>query len=86
MQRLSFLTITFGQIKSAFVKKMQESAPYIKHMSIKECLAKASRLKLSQHKDKKWHVAVTVKKTADMMEGLGVDTAEDIKKLNNHTY
>ena len=86
MQGLSFLTITFGQIKSAFVKKMQESAPYIKHMSIKECLAKASRLKLSQHKDKKWHVAVTVKKTADMMEGLGVDTAEDIKKLNNHTY
>ena len=86
MQGLAFLTTTFGQIKSAFVKKMRASSPYVKNMSIRECLAKAGRLKLSQHKDKKWYVAVTVKKTAEMVQEMGVDIAEDVRRLNDHTY
>lgn len=86
MQGLSFLTTTFGQIKSAFVAKMRSCSDYTKNMSIKECLAKAGRLKLSQHKDKKWYAAVTVKKNADMMSEMGVDISLDIAKLNSHTY
>lgn len=86
MQGLSFMTTVFGQIKSAFVRKMQEASPYVRHMSIKECLAKAGRLKLSQHKDRKWYVTVTVKKTADMMVELGVDIPTDLIKLNHQTY
>ena len=86
MQGLSFMTTVFGQIKSAFVKKIHGASPYVKHMSIKECLAKAGRLKLSQHKDKKWYVTVTVQKTADMMAELGVDIPADLIKLNHQTY
>lgn len=86
MQGLAFLTTTFGQIKSAFVKKMRESSSYVKNMSIRECLAKAGRLKLSQHKDKNWYVAVTVKKTAEMMHEMGVNMSEDVQRLNAHTY
>ena len=86
MQGLSFMTTVFGQIKSAFVKKINGASPYVKHMSIKECLAKAGRLKLSQHKDKKWYVTVTVQKTADMMAELGVDIPADLIKLNHQTY
>ncbi len=86
MQGLSFMTTVFGQIKAAFVKKMRSASPYVQHMSIKECLAKAGRLKLSQHKDKKWYVAVTIKRTADMMAEMGVDIPTDLNKLNNQTY
>lgn len=86
MQGLAFLTTTFGQVKSAFVKRMRASSSYVKHMSIRECLAKAGRLKLSQHKDKNWYVAVTVKKNAEMMREMGVDIAKDVQQLNDHTY
>jgi len=86
MQGLSFLTTTFGQVKAEFMKKKRKAPPYIRHMSIRECLAKAGRLKLSQHKDKKWYVAVTVKPTAELMTEMGVDIPSDIMKLNNHTY
>ncbi len=86
MQGLAFLTTTFGQVKSAFVKRMRASSSYVKHMSIRECLTKAGRLKLSQHKDKNWYVAVTVKKNAEMMREMGVDIAKDVQQLNDHTY
>lgn len=86
MQGLAFLTTTFGQVKSAFVKRMRASSSYVKHMSIRECLAKAGRLKLSQHKDKKWYVAVTVKSNAEMVREMGVDIAKDVQQLNAHTY
>ena len=86
MQGLSFLTTTFGQVKSAFVAKMRTCSDYVKHMSIKECLAKAGRLKLSQHKDKKWYIAVTTKKNSDMMTEMGVNMPGDISKLISHTY
>ena len=86
MQGLAFLTTTFGQIKSQFVKRLRASSSYVKHLSIRECMAKAGRLKLSQHKDKKWYVAVTVKKNADMMSEMGVNLAKDVQQLNDHTY
>ena len=86
MQGLSFMTTVFGQIKSAFVKRMRAASKYTQHLSIRECLAKSGRLKISQHKDKKWYVAVTVKKTTDMMTEMGVDIPMDIKNLNNQTY
>ena len=86
MQGLAFLTTTFGQVKSAFVKKMRSSSPYVSRMSIKECIVKARKLKLSQHRDKRWYVPVTVKKNAEMLSELGVDIAADVQRLNNNTY
>lgn len=86
MQGLSFLTTTFGQVKSAFIRQLRSASPYASRLSIKECMAKAGRTKLALHKDKKWHVSMTVKKNAEMLEDMGVKIAQDIEKLNNHTF
>ena len=86
MQGLSFLTTTFGQVKSAFVRQQRSASPYTSHLSIKECLAKAGRTKVALHKDKKWHVSMTVKTIAEMLEDMGVNIAQDLEKLNNHTF
>ena len=59
---------------------------YVKHLSVKECLRKAAHLKLSQHKDKKWHVAVTTKKIVELTEAMGVNIENDVQKLNAATY
>ena len=86
MQGLSFLTTTFGQVKSAFTRQMRSSSSYASRLSINECMAKAGRTKLAMHKDKKWYVSLTVKKNAEMLENMGVNIAQDIEKLNNHTF
>ena len=86
MQGLSFLSTTFGQVKSAFVRRLRSASPYASHLSIKECMAKAGRTKLALHKDKKWHVSMTVKKNAELLEDMGVNIAQDLEKLNNHTF
>ncbi len=86
MQGLSFLILTVGQIKSAVVEKMKSASSYVSHLSIKECIIKASRSKLSQHIDKSWHVAVTTKKHADLLLEMGVNVEADIKKLNQRIY
>ena len=87
MQGLSFLILTVGQIKAAFKKKqMASSSKFVTHLSTRECLVKAGRLKLSQHQNKKWHIAVSTSKTAELMKEMGVDMANDIKKLNAQLY
>lgn len=86
MQGLSFLTVTFGQIKSAYMKKLKSAEEKIGKMSIKESLAKAGRIKVSQHKDKTWHANITVKKNADMFQEMGVDISGDLKKLALQIY
>ena len=87
MQGLSFLIQIVGQIKSAFKATMKSSkSSYVRHLSIKECLTKAAHLKLSQHMDKKWHVAVTTKKIVELMEAMGTNIEKDVKNLNANTY
>jgi hypothetical protein len=86
MQGLSFLTVTFGQIKSAYMKKLKSAEEKIGKISIKESLAKAGRIKVSQHKDKTWHANITVKKNADMFQEMGVDISGDLKKLALQIY
>ena len=87
MQGLSFLIQIVGQIKSEYMKRLRSSASsYVKHLSIKESLVKASHLKLSQHKDRKWHISVTTKKIVELMSHMGVSIEDDIKKLNSSTY
>ena len=86
MQGLSFLILTVGQIKAAVVKKMRASSKYVSHLSIKECIVKAARIKLSQHMDKTWHITVTTKRHADLLKEMDVDMASDLKKLNEGSY
>ena len=86
MQGLSFLTVTFGQIKSVYMRKLKSVKEKIGKMSIKESLAKAGRVKVSQQKDKTWHANITVKKNADMLQEMGVDIAGDLKKLALQIY
>lgn len=87
MQGLSFLILTVGQVKSAFKKRqMASSSKYVTHLSTRECLVKAARLKLAQHRDRKWHVAVSTQKSAELMKEMGVDMADDLKRLNAVCY
>ena len=86
LQGVAFLTTTFGQVKSVFVKKIRSSSSYVNHMSIRECLAKAGRFKLTQHKEKKWYVAVTVKKNVEILSEKGVNIAAGVGQLNVNTY
>ena len=85
MQGLSFLMITVGQIKAAFVKKMASSASrYVQNMSIKECLTKGRRFKMVQNQDKKWRISMASKKKIEMLQEMGVNVAKDIKGLNEY--
>ena len=83
MQGLCFLMITVGQIKAAFVKQMRSSSlSALKNASIKECLAKAGRVKLVQRQDKRWCVSMETKSKIELLQGMGVNVADDLKRLN----
>ena len=83
MQGLSFLVLTVGQIKASFVKALRTSeSSFVRHLSIKESIAKAARFKLSQHQDMKWHIAISTKKHIELLEEMGVNAAHDLKLLN----
>ena len=87
MQGLSFLILTVGQVKAEFKKKqMASTSKYVTHLSTRECLVKAACLKLSQHRDKLWHIAVSTQKSTELMLEMGVDMADDLRKLNGHCY
>ncbi len=86
MQGLSFLILTVGQIKSAFVKALRASdSSYVSHLSIKESITKAARFKFSQHQDMRWHIAISTKKHAELLEKMGVNVAHDLDLLNQGT-
>ncbi len=86
MQGLSFLILTVGQIKSAFVKALHASdSSYVSHLSIKESITKAARFKLSQHQDMRWHISIGTKKHAELLEKMGVNVAHDLDLLNQGT-
>ena len=83
MEGLSFLMITVGQVKTSFLKKLKSSKErYVRNMSIAEALAKAGRIKVSQHQDKQWYFSYASKKKMILMQELGVDIGGDSKKLN----
>lgn len=86
MQGLSFLVLTVGQIKAAYVKALRSSkSSYVRHLSIKESIVKAARFKLSQHQDMKWHIAISTRKHIELLEEMGVNAAYDLKLLNQGT-
>ena len=87
MQGLSFLIQIVGQIKSAFMMTMRSSpSTYVSHLSVKECLTKAGHLKMSQHINREWHVAVTTKKIVELMKQMGADIEDDVKRLNSSQF
>lgn len=87
MQGLSFLVLTVGQIKAAYVKALRSSkSSYVNHLSIKESIVKAARFKLSQHQDMKWHIAISTKKHIELLEAMGVNAAQDLETLNRGTW
>lgn len=83
MEGLSFLMITVGQIKNAVLNKIRSSKErYVRTMSIAEVIAKAGRIKVSQHQDKEWHFSCASKKKTLLMKELGVNIGGDLRKLN----
>ncbi|MBQ9010419.1 MAG: transposase [Clostridia bacterium] len=82
MQGLSFLMAPIGQIQASFSKQMAKASPYVKSMSIRECLIKAGCFKLVQHLDKKWRISMAPQKGVELLHEMGVDVAKDIKALN----
>ena len=87
MQGIAFLVLIVGQIKGHFYKKLRDSSSaYVKSLSLSECLAKAARTKFSQHSDKTWHTNPTSKKHMEIFHEMGVDIANDVKRLNAGTY
>lgn len=81
-QGLCFLLIPMGQIKAAMLKHIASSSSYVKDMSIKECLIRASHFKFVQGLDKQWHISISNDKDANLLHEMGVNVAEDIRVLN----
>ena len=87
MQGLSFIILVVGQIKSSFKKKQKSSSSnYVRHLSIKECLIKAARMKVSQHINKKWHFAASTQRTLELLKEMGVNITNDLTRLNSFQY
>ena len=87
MQGLSFIILVVGQIKSSFKKKQKSSSSnYVMHLSIKECLIKAARMKVSQHINKKWHFAASTQRTLELLKEMGVNITNDLTRLNSFQY
>ena len=83
MQGLSFLILTVGQVKAAFKKALTGSdSLYVKGLSIKESIVKASRFKMAQHQNMKWYASISTAKHAELLEKMGVDIAHDLAMLN----
>lgn len=82
-QGIGFLTLVEGQIYSNVLKKIQDaSLPYIKNMSVQECVRVAGRLKLAQHPDNTWHQNSMKGKVNDLFEYFGVNIEQMIADLN----
>ncbi|MBQ7424610.1 MAG: hypothetical protein IJV19_07705, partial [Prevotella sp.] len=87
MQGLSFLILIVGQIKAEFKKKLQSAkSDYVSHMSIRECLTKVARLKISQHRDKSWYITETTQKLSELTLEMGVSMTSDLVRLNSNSY
>ncbi len=82
-QGIGFLTVVEGQIYSEVMKKIQDATiPYIKNMSVEECIRIAGRLKLAQHPDNTWHQNSLKGKVNDLFTYFGVDIEQMISYLN----
>ena len=80
---VGFLMIVESMIYSNVQKLIKESTlPYVRNMSMDECIRIAGRLRIALHKDNKWHPNAIKGKINDMFEYFNVDVADDVKKLN----
>ncbi len=83
-QGIGFLTLVEGQIYSEVLKRIQEAKnPYIKNMSVEECIRVAGRLKLAQHPDNTWHQNSMKGKVNDLFAYFCVDIKKTISELNS---
>ena len=82
-QGIGFLTLVEGQIYSEVLKKIQDATiPYIRNMSVEECIRVSGRLKLAQHPDNTWHQNSMKGKVNDLFAYFGVHIEEMISYLN----
>ncbi len=88
MQGLSFLMLIEGLIYRCYANKLQSASDsYVSRMSVKESLARASRVKITCHyDDNKWYVNKTTSGCGKLLEAMGVNCTKDMDKLNIHTY
>ncbi len=82
-QGIGFLTLVEGQIYSEVLKKIQDAKnPYIKNMSVEECIRVSGRLKIVQHPDNTWHKNSMKGKVNDIFDYFGVDVDQMLSDLN----
>ena len=82
-QGIGFLTLVEGQIYSEVLKKIEDATiPYIKNMSVEECIRVAGRLKLAQRPDNTWHQNSMKGKVNELFTYFGVDIEQTISDLN----
>ena len=85
-QGIGFLTLVEGQIYSEVLKKIQNATlPYIKNMSVDECIRVAGRLKIAQRPDKTWHTNSMKGKVNELFSYFDVNAEEMIKYLNTNS-
>ena len=85
MQGISFVLLIEGMIYRRFMNRIN-SAPsdYVSHMSLKECIRKLKHAKISLHSDKRWYGTKVTNSTNQLLAEMGVDWAEDLRKLSSH--
>ncbi|MBQ8707381.1 MAG: hypothetical protein IJ523_04785 [Succinivibrionaceae bacterium] len=84
LQGLCFLISVAGQINTEFKNKLQNAkSDCISHMSIRECLAKAARIKLFQRRDNIWRVNEPGKHVSELMLEMGVEIKSDLGAMNS---
>ncbi len=87
MQGISFVLLIEGMIYRRFMNRIN-SAPsdYVSHMSLKECIRKLKHAKISLHSDKRWYGTKVTSSTNQLLAEMGVDWAEDLRKLSSYTF
>ena len=82
-QGIGFLTLVGEQIYSEVLKKIEDAKiPYIRNMSVDECIRVAGRLKLAQHPDQTWHQNSLKGDVKELFTYFGVDVQQMMKELN----
>ena len=87
MQGLSFLILLVGQIKKSYMDKLRASSvKNVKNLSLRESIVKAGFIKVSQHLDDKWYVCVLNSGAVELLNEMGVNIEEDMRRLSNGTF
>lgn len=86
-QGATFVLTVEGLVHSSVKRAIRASElPKVSGKSVADALERASRAKLTQHADGRWHCSSTTVEVVDVLSSLGVDVRADMKSLGSSTY